>query len=107
MRTTADVRYVALVMGCSASKAVRVFPAMIRARPSNPPTIGCTTRFQCVRQQFDPILTPEYFSVQHIGRRSEHIGRQRILAILFVFLTDLLRPGPLHQRLARKATIVG
>src|SRR5580698_5553173 len=80
---------------------------MIRARPSNLRAIGRTTRFQCVRQQFDPILTPEYFAVQHIGRRSEYVSRQRILTILFVFLADLLRQGLLHQRLARKAALVG
>jgi len=52
---------------------------------------------QRVHQQFDPILPPEHLPVQHIGRRTKHVGCQRILPVLLIDLADLVRFGALTR----------
>ena len=70
-------------------------------------TIGRAAGLQRVREQFDPILSPEYLAVEHIDRRAEHVGRQRILAVLLIGRADLVGARTLHQLLAGKSGIVG
>src|SRR6202041_3099289 len=69
-------------------------------------TIGRAAGLQRVREQFDPILPPEYLAVEHIDRRSEHVRRQCILAVLLVGRADLVGPRTLNQLLAGKPRIV-
>src|SRR4030081_911288 len=70
---------VAVIMICSAS---------IRRMRSDLRAIGRAARLQRVREQFDPILAPRRFAIEHIGGRAEHINGQRVLAVLFVSGTD-------------------
>src|SRR3974390_1376368 len=70
-------------------------------------TIGGATRLQRVDQQFEAILPPEHHALQHIGGRTEDVGRKCILAVLFINLADLVSSRALHQLLARKGGIVG
>ena len=67
--------------------------------------IGRAAGFQRVGQQFDPVLSPEYLAVEHIDRRSEHVGRQRILAVLLIDRADLVGSRTLDQLLAGKSRI--
>src|SRR4051812_14085012 len=70
---------VAVIMICSAS---------IRRVRSDLRAIRRAAGLQRVREQFDPILAPEYLAVEHISRRAEHIGGQRILTVLLIGRTD-------------------
>src|ERR1700730_1602037 len=70
-------------------------------------TIRRAAGLQRVGEQFDPVLAPEYLAVEHVTRRTEHIRRQRILAILLVDGTDLIGSRTLDQPLAGQRRIVG
>src|SRR6185312_4234864 len=69
--------------------------------------IGLAAGFQCVSKQFDPVLAPENLAVEHIDRRAEHVGRDRVLAVLLIGRADLLGAGTLDQPRAGKAGFVG
>src|ERR1700743_2826793 len=69
-------------------------------------TIGLAARLNRVCEQFDPILPPESLSVEYVNRRAEHIGGERVLAVLFIGRTDLVRSGAFDQLLARKPALL-
>src|SRR3954451_10902621 len=89
---------VAAIMICSAS--IPTTHSYLRA-------IGRSARLQRVRKQFDPVLAPKRFAIEHVGWRPEHINRQRVLAVLFIDRADVLRCGTLDQRMSWKAAIIG
>src|SRR3954469_1923916 len=88
---------VAVIMICSAS---------IRRMRSDLRAIGRAARLQRVREQFDPILAPEYFAVEHIARRAEHVGGQRILTVLLIGRADSVGSRTLHELFTGKSGVV-
>src|SRR3954469_24255735 len=89
---------VAVIMICSAS---------IRRMLSDLRAIGRAAGLQRVRGQFDPILAPEYFAVEHISRRAEHVGGQRILTVLLIGGADSVGSRTFHKLFAGKSGVVG
>src|SRR5690242_14012385 len=73
----------------------------------HPRTVCRAPRLQCVRQQFDSILSPEYLAIEHKSRRTKYIGRKRVLAVLLVSRADLIGTRALEQLLAGKSGFVG
>src|SRR3954451_25262947 len=73
---------IAVIMICSAS---------IRRMRSNLRAIGRAARLQRIREQFDPVLPPKGFPIEHVCRRAEHINRQRVLPVFFVSSADVFR----------------
>src|ERR1700709_1768087 len=71
----------AVIMICSAS--IRWMHSDLRA-------IRRAARLQRVREQFDPVLPPKRFAIEHICGRAEHINGQRFLPVLFVDRADVV-----------------
>ena len=69
--------------------------------------MGPAAGLQCVRQQFDPVLSPKHLAVEHIDRRAEHVGRDRFLAVFLISRADVIRTRTLDQLLAGKSGLVG
>ena len=59
--------------------------------------IGRAAGLQRIFPQFEAVLSPEHFALQHIDRRAEHVGRQRTLPVLLIGGGDFRRAGARHQ----------
>ena len=79
----------------------------LRLKRPNIGAIGLAAAFQRVRQQFDPVLSPEHLAVEHIDRRTEHVGGDRILPVLFIGRADVVGGRALDQLVAGKPRVVG
>src|SRR3954471_7693612 len=82
---------VAVTMICSVS---------IPTKHSHLRAIGRAARLQRVRKQFDPVLAPKRFAIEHVGWRTEYINRQRVLAVFFIDRADVFGCRTLHQRMS-------
>src|ERR1700736_645013 len=80
------------------TRGLRTLPSILHLR-----AIGRTTGLQRVRQQFDPVLPPKYRAVEHIDRRTEHIGRNLFLAVFLEGGADLVVWRTLDQYFSGKA----
>ena len=68
---------------------------------------GWPLRLQRIGQQFEPVLAPKYFAVEHIGWRTEYIRRKRVLAVLLVLHANFLRRRAIHKFLTGQSCVVG
>jgi hypothetical protein len=59
--------------------------------------MGRAAGLQRIFPQFEAVLSPEPFALQHIDRRAEYVGRQRVLPVRLIRGSDFLRAGARHQ----------
>src|SRR3954447_12181097 len=94
------------ICSCSGDRGAVMICSASNDTCSDLRTVGRAPRFQCVRKQFDPVLSPKHFAVEHIDRRTEHVGGQRVLTVLLIGRTDRVRAGALNQLVAGQSSLI-